>query len=116
MLLGLPLVRRTTLAASRAGFDRVYVLGADETPELPPGRIVLLPDRVAASPEWLRSLREAPAEPGRLYRVGAGAMVETLEPAPLSRPRSGLSSVLSEWAAAFPRRAPRRRRSSRLSK
>jgi 1L-myo-inositol 1-phosphate cytidylyltransferase / CDP-L-myo-inositol myo-inositolphosphotransferase len=112
MLLGLPLVRRTTLAASRAGFDRVHVLGAggvdagwNEVPELPPGRIVLLPDRVAASPEWLRSLREAPAEPERLYRLGAGAIVETLEPAPLARAlarRSGLSSVLSEWAAALP--------------
>jgi phosphatidylglycerophosphate synthase len=112
MLLGLPLVRRTTLAASRAGFDRVHVLGVDgenggrnEIPELPPGRIVLLPDRVAASPEWLRSLRDAPAEPGRLYRLGAGAIVETLEPALLARAlarRSGLSSVLSEWAAALP--------------
>jgi phosphatidylglycerophosphate synthase len=109
VLLGLPLVRRAALAASRAGFDRVYVLGGEDGKngplELPPGRVVLLPDRVAASPEWLRSLREAPAEPGRLYRLGAGAVVETLEPAALSRAlarASRLSSVVSEWTAAFP--------------
>jgi phosphatidylglycerophosphate synthase len=123
VLLGLPLVRRTALAARRAGFDRVYVLGAgagsavlqgtgarpfprDEGESaLPPGRIVLLPDRAVANVGWLRSLREMPAEPGRLYRLGAGAVVETPEPAPLSRVlarQSLLPSVVSEWSAAFP--------------
>jgi 1L-myo-inositol 1-phosphate cytidylyltransferase / CDP-L-myo-inositol myo-inositolphosphotransferase len=125
VLLGLPLVRRTALAASRAGFDRVYVLGGDAGAASPvlegtgarsfprdaaesallPGRIVLLPDRVVASPQWLRSLREAPAEPGRLHHLGAGAIVQTLEPSPLARAlarQSRLSSVLSEWAAVLP--------------
>ena len=125
VLLGLPLVRRTALAAARAGFDRVYVLdgraGATsgalagtcarlfprDAPEssLPPGRIVLLPDRVVASPRWLRSLREAPAEAGRLYRLGVGAIVETSEPAPLARTlarASDLSSVVSGWAETLP--------------
>src|SRR5512134_3927547 len=131
VLLGLPLVRRAALAASRAGFDRVYVLGADEgagpssrvlegtgarpfpreasAAELPAGRIVLLPDRVAASPQWFRSVREAPAEPGRLYRFGSGAVVDVLEPAPLVRAlarQSRLSSVMSEWAALLPPAAP----------
>ncbi len=126
VLLGLPLVRRTALAASRAGFDRVYVLageageagpvlegtGARFFPRdaaesaLPPGRIVLLPDRVVASPQWLRSLREAPAEPRRFHRLGAGAVVQTPEPAPLARVLASqalLSSVMSEWAAMLPR-------------
>ncbi len=121
VLLGLPLVRRTALAAARAGFDRVYVLdgpggiasrvlegtSARAFPRdaaessLPPGRIVLLPDRVVASPRWLRSLREAPAEPGRLYRLGAGAIVETNEPGALARTlarESVLASVMSGWA------------------
>ncbi len=125
VLLGLPLVRRTALAARRAGFDLVYVLGGEAGPEspllegtgarsfprdapesaVPPGRIVLLPDRVVASPGWLRSLRDAPAEPGRLHRLGAGAIVQTPDPAPLARAlarQSGLSSVISEWAAALP--------------
>lgn len=125
VLLGLPLVRRTALAASRAGFDRVYVLGAEAGPSsraiegtgarpfprdaaesaLPPGRIVLLPDRVVASPQWLRSLREAPAELGRLHRLGAGAIVRTTEPASLARAlarQSCLSAVVSEWSAALP--------------
>ena len=118
-------MRRTALAASRAGFDRVYVLGAEAGPSsralegtgarpfprdaaesaLPPGRIVLLPDRVVASPQWLRSLREAPAEPGRLHRLGAGAIVQTTEPASLARAlarQSCLSAVVSEWSAALP--------------
>jgi phosphatidylglycerophosphate synthase len=125
VLLGLPLVRRTALAASRAGFTRVYVLGGEVGPAspvlegtgahffprdaaesaLPPGRIVLLPDRVAASPQWLRSLRDAPAEPGRLHRLGAGAIVQAPEPAPLARTlarRSLLAAVMSEWAAILP--------------
>jgi 1L-myo-inositol 1-phosphate cytidylyltransferase / CDP-L-myo-inositol myo-inositolphosphotransferase len=125
VLLGLPLVRRTALAASRAGFDRVYVLAGEARPvspvldgtgarffprdaaesALPPGRIVLLPDRVVASPQWLRSLRHAPAEPGRLHRLGAGAIVQTPDPAPLARAlarQSRLSSVMSEWAAVLP--------------
>ena len=125
VLLGLSLLRRTALAARRAGFDRVYVLAGEAGPEtaalegtgaclfprdaaesaLPPGRIVLLPDRVVASPQWLRSLRDAPAEPERLHRLGAGAIVETPEPAPLARAlarQAGLSSVMSEWAAVLP--------------
>ncbi len=125
VLLGLPLRRRAALAAARAGFDRVYVLAGNDGPArgllegtgarafprqgiesaVPPGRIVLLSDRVAASPEWLRSVREVPAEPGRLYRFGAGAIVRTPEPGPLARalaraPR--LSSVVSEWASILP--------------
>jgi phosphatidylglycerophosphate synthase len=124
VLLGLPLARRTALAARRAGFDRVYALsdgtdpiwtvldgtGARPFPRdaaeaaLPAGRIVLLPDRVVATPQWLRSLREAPAEPGRLNRLAAGAIVETADPALLGRTlgrHSDLWSVMSEWAAAL---------------
>ena len=124
-LLGLPLVRRTALAAFRAGFDRVYVLAGEAGPAstvlegtgarvlprdaaesaLPPGRIVLLPDRVVASPQWLASLRDAPVEPGRLHRLGAGAIVQTADPAPLDRAlarQSRLTSVISEWAAVLP--------------
>ena len=124
-LLGLPLVRRTALAARRAGFDRVYVLeaeaggarpvlegtGAVAFPRdagesaLPPGRIVLLPDRVVASTRWLRSLCDAPAEPERLHRVGVGAIVQASEPRPLGRVlehSSSLASVLSEWASLLP--------------
>ena len=120
VLLGLPLLRRAALAATRAGFDRVYVLGrasngmlegTEARPfpggadELPPGRIVLLSDRVVASPAWLRSLRDAPAEPGRLYRLGSGALVQTPEPAPLARTlerESRVSSVVSAWSAVLP--------------
>jgi phosphatidylglycerophosphate synthase len=127
VLLGLPIVRRTALAAARAGFDRVYVLGegsgaassvlegtgarsfprdvAAAEAAVPPGRIVLLSDRVVASPKWLRSLREAPIEAGRLHPLGSGAVVETREPAPLARAlarRTDLSAVASDWAAILP--------------
>jgi len=128
-LLGLPLVRRAALAAARAGFDRVYVLGGEpgggssreilegvlegsgarlvsrEAVDLPPGRIVLLPDRIAASPAWLRSVREASVEPERVHRIGGGAIVETRDPAPLARALAGasrLSAVLSAWGSALP--------------
>ncbi len=128
VLLGLPLVRRTALAARRAGFDRVYVLagengaispalegtgalafprGAEAT--LPPGRIVLLPDRVVASPQWLASLRDTPVPPGRLHPLGAGALVQTDEPAPLARAlarRTLLPSVVSEWRVELPAGPP----------
>jgi phosphatidylglycerophosphate synthase len=126
LLLGMSLVRRTALAAARAGFDRVYVLTDDDDhvaagaldgtvarvvsrdaagPALPPGRIVLLPDRVVATPRWLRRLRQEPVEPGRLHRLGTGAIIETNEPAALVPALVGprrLSSVLSEWEASLP--------------
>ena len=122
VLLGLPLVRRAALAAERAGFDRVYVLGAETNTsaavlegtiarpfpgELPRGRIVLLADRVVASPQSLRSLRDAPAEPGQLYRVGSGALFDTADPDSLALetvlgPDARLESVVSAWAAVLP--------------
>ncbi len=126
LLLGMPLVRRAALAAARAGFDRVYVLADDDEQAaagalegtvasvvsrdaalltLPPGRIVLLPDRVVATPQWLRRLRQEPVEPGRLHRLGTGAIIETNEPASLVPGRAGprrLSAALSEWEALLP--------------
>ena len=122
-LLGLPLIRRTALAARRAGFDRVYVLGDGAAspvlegtgalafprdaaePALPAGRIVLLPDRIVASTPWLRGLREMPVERDRLRRFGAGAVVEASEPAPLARVLSRetlLPSVVAAWVAQLP--------------
>ncbi len=122
-VLGLPLIRRTALAARRAGFDRVYVLGGGAAspvlegtgalafPEdaagsaLPAGRIVLLPDRTVASTPWLRRVREMPAEPGRLRRFGQGAVVDTSDPGPLARVLAReklLSAVVSGWAAELP--------------
>ena len=129
VLLGLPLARRTVLAARRAGFDRVYVLAGEngaiarvlegtgalafprEAPEaaLPPGRIVLLPNRVVAGTQWLASLRETPVEPGRLHAIGEGAVVQTDEPAPLARVlarAASLPSVLSAWGAVLPAGPP----------
>jgi len=124
-LLGLPLLRRAALAAFRAGFDRVYVLGSDAQRDLsllegtlaspfprelaesslPAGRIVLLSNRIAAEPRGLRSLRLTPAEPERLHRIDAGAIVETREPrrlvGSLTR-QSLLPSILSDWAAVLP--------------
>ena len=124
-LLGLPLLRRTALAAKRAEFDRVFVVVADPAaaaaalegtgavvlcrggrePDLPQGRIVLLPDGVVAGPGWLRRLRGTPVGEARLCRLGAGAIVETSVTGPLSRALvSGapLDGVLREWEAALP--------------
>ena len=122
-LLGLPLLRRTALAARRAGFDRVYVLGEAaaspvlegtgarglprDAPEsaLPPGRIVLLPDRIVATTAWLRGVRDMPVEPGRLLRFGDGAVVETSDPEPLARVLARatlLPAVVSAWGGVLP--------------
>ena len=105
MLLGLPLWQRVVLSSSRAGFDRLHLLGSPPVPEIRPGRIVLLSERIVATPEWLRRVREAPAEHDRLYRLPWGGLVETLDLAPINRALAGRStaaSVLSEWAEAFP--------------
>jgi 1L-myo-inositol 1-phosphate cytidylyltransferase / CDP-L-myo-inositol myo-inositolphosphotransferase len=122
-VLGLPLRRRTALAASRAGYDRVYVLGetpgseaslagtsagpvsrADVGGSLPAGRIVLLPDRAVATTKWLRDLREAPLEPDRLHRLGEGAIVESSDPAPLLRAAgaANLDAVVAAWSGILP--------------
>ncbi|MFQ5962561.1 MAG: hypothetical protein ACE5MG_14320, partial [Candidatus Methylomirabilales bacterium] len=100
MVLGLPLLRRSVLAATRAGFGRIIVLtpnptgarhlldGAPATvlspgetiEPLPPGRIVLLAANVLPQPQWLRRLLEMPIEPGRLYRdAGWVAVIEAVD-------------------------------------
>jgi phosphatidylglycerophosphate synthase len=122
-LLGLPLLRRTALAARRAGFDRVWVAGEDAAaagpvlegtgalvlpatpPPLPPGRTVMLPDEVVATPRWLRQLRERPVAEDRLCRLGPGAIVETDRPEPLTRALAAsprLPSLTAAWAAVLP--------------
>jgi phosphatidylglycerophosphate synthase len=122
-LLGLPLLRRTALAARRAGFDRVWVAGADAEaagpvlegtgalvlssapPPLPPGRTVLMPDDVVASPRWLRELRETPVPEDRLCRIDAGAIVETERPELLTRAlveNQRLPALTASWAGALP--------------
>lgn len=88
MLLGLPVLRRTVLAADRAGFDQIMVqardparvkhlldgtparvLSPDETMELrSPGRLVLLSANVLAQRDWFRGLLQMPVEPGHMYR------------------------------------------------
>lgn len=95
MLLGLPLLRRSVLAASRAGFGRIIVLTLDPTgikellddtrasvlslgepvESLPPGRIVLLASNVLPDPKWLRMLLEMPITPEQLYVDGASVAV-----------------------------------------
>lgn len=95
MLLGLPLLRRSVLVASRAGFGRIIVLTSDptgikglldDTPasvlslgepieSLPPGRIVLLASNALPDAKWLRMLLEMPITPEQLYVVGASVAV-----------------------------------------
>ncbi|MFQ5656001.1 MAG: CDP-alcohol phosphatidyltransferase family protein [Candidatus Methylomirabilales bacterium] len=100
MLLSLPLLRRSVLAASRAGFGRIVVLtpnpaearnlldGAPATvlspgeslQPLPAGRIVMLASNVLPQPQWFRKLLEIPIEPGQLYRdAELVAVIETVD-------------------------------------
>jgi len=93
-LLGLPIVRRAVLAGKRAGFGTIYVeeggrsgdLAAaiaetpaivlrrgSPTPEIPPGRLVVLSATALPQPSWLRALASLPVEPGRLLADGSMA-------------------------------------------
>jgi 1L-myo-inositol 1-phosphate cytidylyltransferase / CDP-L-myo-inositol myo-inositolphosphotransferase len=122
-LLGLPLLRRTALAARRAGYDRVWVSGREDAgailegtgaavlppggtpPPMPPGRIVLMPDDVVGSPRWLRLLRETRVPDERLCPVGPGAVVEVNRPEPLARAvadAASLPEALAAWGAVLP--------------
>ncbi len=94
-LLGLPLIRRSVLAAARAGIDRVVVVTSalaemkralDQTPAtvissgepitlLNPGRVLLLATNVLPASSWLRTLVEMPLEPEQLYHDGDVAAV-----------------------------------------
>lgn len=94
-ILGLPLVRRTVLAADRAGFGRIVVLAhdpaavrplleatpalvvpaADGLPPLPPGRIIVLAPDVLALPSWLGALGRMPLAPGAVERDGGAVAV-----------------------------------------
>lgn len=94
---GLPLLRRTVLAATRAGFekillhpaavptDRSLLAGTAAAPLASSGpggpsertRVVLLATHVLPQVKWLRSLLEAPLEAERLYTDGAAAVIDT---------------------------------------
>ena len=99
-LAGLPLLRRTVLAAARAGW-RPLVAGLPASAVRPwlagtaaqvlapggplpppsPRRVLLLSMTVIPQLAWLRRLREMPVEPERLYAYDASALVvETAEP------------------------------------
>ncbi|MBI3625115.1 MAG: CDP-alcohol phosphatidyltransferase family protein [Candidatus Rokubacteria bacterium] len=98
---GLPLLRRTVLAATRAGFrqillhpaavpaDRSLLAGTIAATLAPDGRvsppplsrIVLLAAHVLPQAKWLRTLLDAPIEAERLCTDGSvAAVIETADP------------------------------------
>lgn len=97
---GLPLLRRTVLAATRAGFkkillhpgavpeDRTLLAGTAAAPlastelDAPSQRtrVVLLATHVLPQTTWLRALLEAPLEAERLYTDGAALLIDTENP------------------------------------
>ena len=101
-ILGIPLVRRTVLAARRAGFSRILVEGGPggslgkilqgtgaevvardgRPPELGPSRLVLLAAAVLPQVKWLCSLLQAPLEPGQLAVDGQNCAAFTDAKAP----------------------------------
>jgi phosphatidylglycerophosphate synthase len=90
---GVPLVRRIALAAERAGFGRVAVVGdapthlLDGTVAVPleraiaehgRHRLVFVSTDAVSHPDWLRELRTVALEPGRLHvDAGTAAVIET---------------------------------------
>jgi phosphatidylglycerophosphate synthase len=109
MVLGVPLRRRITVAARRAGFGQAVV--ASELNGFAPARsrIVLLPGNVVPQPAWLRALREMPVEPDTVYVDPTGtAVVETDDPARVLKAaarRQAPEEVLAELRGSFPVRA-----------
>jgi phosphatidylglycerophosphate synthase len=109
MVLGVPLWRRITVAARRAGFGQAVV--ASELNGFAPARsrIVLLPGNVVPQPAWLRALREMPVEPDTVYVDPTGtAVVETDDPARVLKAaarRPAAEEVLAELRGSFPVRA-----------
>jgi len=122
---GLPLLRRLVLAAARAGFEQILLhpavvpedrrvlagtaaatLTSDGLgPPLAPSRIVLLGTDILPQPKWLRSLREMPVLPDRLYADGSAAVIETDDPrwilAEAARSK-GAPELIEGLGAAFP--------------
>jgi phosphatidylglycerophosphate synthase len=80
---GLPVARRITLAADRAGFGDVVAAGGPATAVADaPRRIVLLGGHIVPQPAWLRTLVAMELEPETLYvDDGAVAVIETEAPA-----------------------------------
>ncbi len=82
-LAGLPLLRRTALAAARAGIVDVRLEASDTLPRdaaTAAGlrRVILLPSNVIPQPHWLRGLREMPLPPDTLWVDSAmAAVIET---------------------------------------
>ena len=101
MLLGLPLIRRSVLAAARAGIDHVVVMtpapaemksvlegapAAVISPGEPitrsnPGRVLLLATNVLPDSNWLRTLVEMPLEREQFYRDSdVAAVIDVANP------------------------------------
>jgi len=113
-ILGLPLLRRTVLAAYRAGFDRIIVLTQhleavkhllgsspatvlatlDSSADSTHRRMVFLGANVLAGSQWLRRLREMPLKEREFYRDGdAAGVIDAVDARP------ALTSVTGEMPA-----------------
>ncbi len=122
---GLPLLRRIVLAAARAGFEQILLhpavvpedrrllagtavatLAPDGLgPPLAPSRIVLLGTDILPQPKWLRSLREMPVLPDRLYADRSVALIETDDPRRIlveAARAKGAPELIDGLGAAFP--------------
>jgi phosphatidylglycerophosphate synthase len=78
MVAGLPLGRRITLAAARAGLSTIA------SSEPGPRRLILVPSNVIPQPRWLRVLAAMPLQPETLWVDPAQvAVVETSDPKPI---------------------------------
>ncbi|TRZ99684.1 MAG: hypothetical protein D4R81_09090 [Nitrospiraceae bacterium] len=117
---GLPLMRRSVLAAERAGVRRILVLAPDAEevkrllegtaalvvasseplPQLPPGRMVVLAGTVLFQAKWLRALFELPIERERLYAEASSVgVMESDDPREVLSGGTGSRAVPDVFAA-----------------
>ena len=108
MLLGLSLLRRNILTASRCGINHIFVATAHPAEDQPQlhdtiatvlsptspsiplaGRLILLAENVLTSQEWINTLKIMPLAPDTLYCDGTSVAI--IEPADMNRVLSLIS-------------------------
>ncbi len=114
MLLGLPLLQRSLLSASRAGANRIVLLTSDQKKVGPflaktsavaasavepfpihPGRLILLSGQILPSPQWLQALSQRPLDENVLYLIGdGGAVLDATYPATVLPPSDSSLGIL----------------------
>jgi phosphatidylglycerophosphate synthase len=126
VILGLSLIQRTVLAAHRAGYAQVFLLGGDDRNALgiapvadwkslaaslslaPPASLIVAPSAILAEGDWLERLASARIEPAgwgaiphRIAMLSAASLPDAADVLDQSSAARGLSEVEARLASRF---------------